>query len=342
MSTTEGTAPSTAEGDAAQLLAAAGVQAATGAVVPTKLLSKWKAWALDAGERVARTFVQAFLGALGVGQFTSLSAYKAAALAGFAAVLSLVMSTLAAAGTTGATASFVPQAARASALHELAVLFASAQTWLAGILKPAPAATPIAVHVYPQATNAPPTTGPVVGGVDQHLAVGLDYASERYGQAPPSDDPTQPTAPTLTQVGTIEVPVTVAGEHAGTATVPLLAGEPSPAPLLGVASHTDEPHPSEGLTATAGAGMADYDKGGILPEGLTVAENKTGAPEAVVPGIPTSAPQPPSEPPASPEPTDTAADSTPAAQPDVTQLADEAQAAVDRLRKAIEGTPPVT
>jgi hypothetical protein len=54
-----------------------------------------KAWAIDTGERIARTFIQAFLGGLTVSAITGISGWKAALSAGVAAVYSLVVSVVA-------------------------------------------------------------------------------------------------------------------------------------------------------------------------------------------------------------------------------------------------------
>lgn len=93
---------------------------------PTDTWANFRAWAIDAGERAARTFIQTFCATLVLTPVMSLTALKAAALAGIAAALSLLTSVAAPVVTSANSASY------------LAVPIKTVQQWAAslGFVKP--------------------------------------------------------------------------------------------------------------------------------------------------------------------------------------------------------------
>ncbi|MGH9095595.1 MAG: holin [Acidimicrobiales bacterium] len=206
------------------------------AVVPAAVLSKWKAWAADAAERVIATFAQAFLGALAVGQFTTLSTWKAAALAGFAAVLSLVKSYVAAVGTSGASASLVPSVIRSQAINEFTVLFGQAQDWLGKVL---------AVAAIPPIIELTPIGGGAGGG--SGTVAGPSQAAANAPQ-PPQDQPAAAPA----AIGA-EAAAAAGGGQVTDGPVDPPPAEPDPAPSPPAAPVVDPPPPINAGTELAEA-----------------------------------------------------------------------------------------
>jgi hypothetical protein len=132
-----------------------------------------KAWAIDAGERIAGTFMAAFLGALVIstGAGVTLPAIQAAALAGLGAVVTLVKSLVGAYVGNPDSASILPSVGRVSAIPPLVVQAPAADVTMIRAVSAAeqvpadwslyhpPGVKPLA-PIAPHAFAPPPTVDP--------------------------------------------------------------------------------------------------------------------------------------------------------------------------------------